>query len=318
MNDYPEDSLNLNIDTADHSMISIYLKDIGQYKLLTAQEELELSKKILAGDDAAKGKMIRANLRLVVKIAKNYAHFGLPLMDLIAEGNMGLIKAVERFDPSKGGKLSTYASWWIKQYIKRALSNQTKTIRLPIHLVERLTKIRRAIQAFQEKHDREPTNEEIGLELGVSTNKIAHLRQISVTPASLEAPSSPDHEESLGQIVPDDKQMSPSEKFSRKSLKQDLYHLLDQLDPREARILKMRFGIGYEQPLTLDETGLQLDITRERVRQIQDEAIVHLRRLLKDQEAIFSQEEIAVNQTTQNRLIILKEFAQQLEKIKKH
>src|SRR4026208_1012366 len=185
--------------------IKIYLREIGQIPLLTPEQEIELAAKIKVGDKAARSLMIRSNLRLVVKIAHDYANLGLPLLDLISEGNIGLIKAVERFDPRKGGKLSTYAAWWIKQSIKRALANQSKTIRLPVHLVDKISKMRRTAMQLTEQLGREPTDEELAAELQIPTSKVAHLKSVSVRPASLDAPIGEDGDSAtFGEIVGDD------------------------------------------------------------------------------------------------------------------
>src|SRR2546422_2470067 len=190
--------------------IKIYLREIGQIPLLTPDQEIDLAAKIKKGDREARALMIKANLRLVVKIAHDYSNLGLPLLDLVSEGNIGLIKAVERFDPRKGGKLSTYAAWWIKQSIKRALANQSKTIRLPVHLVDKISKMRRTAMALTEQLGREPTDEELAAELQVPTSKVAHLKSVSVRPASLDAPIGEDGDSAtFGDIVGDDNAVSP-------------------------------------------------------------------------------------------------------------
>src|SRR6202451_1213504 len=192
------------------SGIKIYLREIGQIPLLTPAQEIELAAKIKKGDKAARSLMIRSNLRLVVKIAHDYANLGLPLLDLISEGNIGLMKAVERFDPAKGGKLSTYAAWWIKQSIKRALANQSKTIRLPVHLIDKIYKLYRASLKLTEEFGREPTDEELAIELQIPTSKVAHLKSVSVRPASLDAPVGEDGDSAtFGEIVGDDNAISP-------------------------------------------------------------------------------------------------------------
>src|SRR5216110_420778 len=203
--------------------IKIYLREIGQIPLLTPQQEIELAAKIKRGDKEARALMIRSNLRLVVKIAHDYKDFGLPLLDLISEGNIGLIKAVERFDPRKGGKLSTYAAWWIKQSIKRALANQSKTIRLPVHLVDKISKMRRTAMKLTEELGREPTDEELAIELQIPTAKVAHLKSVSVRPASLDAPIGEEGDSAtFGEIVGDDNAVSPYEGLREKNLNADL------------------------------------------------------------------------------------------------
>src|SRR6187200_2726984 len=198
--------------------IKIYLREIGQIPLLTPEQEIELAAKIKKGDREARALMIRSNLRLVVKIAHDYENIGLPLLDLISEGNIGLIKAVERFDPSKGARLSTYASWWIKQSIKRALANQSKTIRLPVHMVDKISKMNRAARLLQEQLGREPTDEELAEEMGIPTTKVGWMRMAAVRPASLDAPIGDDGSDSFGDLVPDEKADSPREMFEEKAL----------------------------------------------------------------------------------------------------
>src|SRR5207248_3033769 len=214
--------------------IKIYLREIGQIPLLTPEQEIELAAKIKKGDREARALMIRSNLRLVVKIAHDYANLGLPLLDLINEGNIGLMKAVERFDPAKGGKLSTYGAWWIKQSIKRALANQSKTIRLPVHLVDKISKMRRTAMALTEQLGREPTDEELAAELQIPTSKVAHLKSVSVRPASLDAPIGEEGDSAtFGEIVGDDNAVSPFEGLREKNLNNDLSAMVNSLDKRE-------------------------------------------------------------------------------------
>jgi RNA polymerase primary sigma factor len=212
--------------------------------------------------------MIRANLRLVVKIAHDYSNFGLPMPDLISEGNIGLIKAVERFDPAKGGKLSTYAAWWIKQSIKRALANQSKTIRLPVHLVDKIAKVRRLAATMSEELGREPTDEELADEVGISAPKLAQLRTVSLRPASLDAPVSEDDGKELGETVGDLEAPNPHEQLSDSNMLEELGEVLGVLDPRERRIIASRFGLDGEVPKTLEEVGKRFGVTRERIRQL--------------------------------------------------
>ena len=257
------------VPSSERNVMRTYMQEIGKTPLLTPKEEVELAARIKKGDKEARDRMISANLRLVVKIAHDYNNFGLPLLDLISEGNIGLIKAVERFDPSKGGKLSTYAAWWIKQAIKRALANQSKTIRLPVHLVDKIAKMRKVISKLSESLDREPTDEEVAYEMGVSANRIAHLKSVSVRPSSLDAPIGEDGDTNFGDLIGDEMQSTPLENFQQKSTYSDIQSVIDLLDPREGEIIRLRFGLDGNHPLTLEEVGEKFDITRERVRQIQ-------------------------------------------------
>lgn len=261
-----------------------YLRDIAQFPLLTVEEEVALAKRIRKGDHEAKAKMIRSNLRLVVKIARDYSNIGLPLLDLISEGNIGLIKAVERFDPRKGGKLSTYAAWWIKQSIKRALANQSKTIRLPVHLVDKIAKIRRVAVQMTEELGREPTDEELSEELGITVAKVAALKAASVRPASLDATIGDDDSTELIEIVGDAEAQDPFEMLRDKNLHDEVGDLLDILDERERRILNSRFGLDGSTPRTLEEVGEKFGVTRERIRQLQNIALGKLRRALGKKE----------------------------------
>jgi RNA polymerase primary sigma factor len=264
--------------------IKIYLREIGQIKLITPQEEIQLAAKIKRGDKNARSKMIKANLRLVVKIAHDYANLGLPLLDLISEGNIGLMKAVERFDPAKGAKLSTYAAWWIKQSIKRALANQAKTIRLPVHLVDKISKIKRTATQLSEELGREPTDQELADKMNIPRAKIAQLRTISIRPASLDAPIGEDEDTQFSEIVRDEMAATPFEMLREKTLRQDIKDLLVDLDPREAEILASRFGLDGNKPKTLEEVGRKFKVTRERVRQIQNIALNKLRRMMEKQD----------------------------------
>jgi RNA polymerase primary sigma factor len=266
--------------------IKLYLREIGQVQLLTPQQEVELAARIKKGDKKARELMIKANLRLVVKIARDYEGIGLPLLDLISEGNIGLMKAVERFDPSKGGKLSTYGSWWIKQAIKRALANQSKTIRLPVHLVDKISKMRRAAMKLQEVFGREPTDEEVADELGISASRVAQLRTAAIRPASLDAPIGDEDSNNFAEIVQDENAFSPYEELEDKTVIQMLQDMVEKLDPREATILAARFGMdGNTAGLTLEQVGEKFGVTRERVRQIQNIALRKLRRMIEKIEA---------------------------------
>ena len=264
--------------------IKIYLREIGQIALLTPKDEIRLAARIKKGDKQARADMIKANLRLVVKIAHDYSNYGLPLLDLISEGNIGLMKAVERFDPKKGGKLSTYAAWWIKQSIKRALANQSKTIRLPVHLVDKISKMKRAGHKLSERLGREPTDQELADVLGVPRAKVAQLRTISIRPASLDAPIGEDDATEFSEIVGDENALSPFELLRDKTLRQEVRDILEELEPREAEILTLRFGLDGNKPKTLEEVGRKFKVTRERVRQIQNIALTKLRRVMDKQD----------------------------------
>jgi RNA polymerase primary sigma factor len=266
--------------------IKLYLREIGQVKLLTPQEEIELAARIKRGDKKAREQMIKANLRLVVKIAHDYDGLGLPLLDLINEGNIGLMKAVERFDPAKGGKLSTYAAWWIKQSIKRALANQAKTIRLPVHLVDKISKMRRVALKLQEELGREPTDEELGEELGMSAARVAQLRTAAIRPASLDAPIGDDDSNNFSEIVEDERAVTPYKQLEEKTAFLMLEDLIKRLDEREATILRYRFGLDGGTERTLEEVGEKFGVTRERIRQIQNIALAKLRRMIEKLEAV--------------------------------
>src|SRR6516162_8919017 len=264
--------------------IKIYLQEISGTPLLTVQEEIELAARIKEGDQKARAWMIKANLRLVVKIAHDYSNFGLPFLDLISEGNIGLIKAVERFDPGKGGKLSTYSAWWIKQSIKRALANQSKTIRLPVHLVDKISKMRRVSLQMSEELGREPTDEELGDEIGIASGKVSQLKTVSIRPASLDAPISDDDSTEFGEIVGDEEAQTPFELLRDKNLRNEVGGLLDVLDDREKKIIFQRFGLDGGKPKTLEEVGKKFGVTRERIRQLQNIALSKLRRALSKKE----------------------------------
>jgi len=266
------------------SGIKIYLREIGQISLLTPAQEIELAARIKLGDKEARSMMIRANLRLVVKIAHDYANLGLPLLDLISEGNIGLMKAVERFDPAKGGKLSTYAAWWIKQSIKRALANQSKTIRLPVHLVDKISKMRRVSLQMSEELGREPSDDELAEEVGLSVSKVSQLKTVAIRPASLDAPISEDDSTEFGEIVGDDDAFTPFELLRDKNLMMEVDGLLTVLDDRERKIIYSRFGLDGGRPKTLEEVGRKFGVTRERIRQLQNIALSKLRRALQKKE----------------------------------
>jgi RNA polymerase primary sigma factor len=261
--------------------IRLYLREIGQVKLLTPDEEIQLAARIKKGDKKAREHMIKANLRLVVKIARDYEGIGLPLLDLISEGNIGLMKAVERFDPAKGGKLSTYGSWWIKQSIKRALANQSKTIRLPVHLVDKISKMRRTALKLQEMLGHEPTDEELADEMGMTASRIRLMRQASIRPASLDAPIGDDDSNNFSDIVQDENATSPYDNLEDKTVVGMLQEMVKHLDDREATILRFRFGLDGGSEKTLEEVGAKFGVTRERVRQIQNLALKKLRKMIE-------------------------------------
>lgn len=296
------------LPSTDRNVMRTYMQEIGKTPLLTKEEEVHLAERIKEGDKAARDQMISANLRLVVKIAHDYNNFGLPLLDLISEGNIGLVKAVERFDPSKGGKLSTYAAWWIKQSIKRALANQSKTIRLPVHLVDRIAKMRKTTAQLADELDREPTDEEIAYAMDMPVNKIAHLKSVSVRPSSLDAPVGEDGDTTFGELVGDENEATPFENLQEKTMSNDIKSIISQLEPREAEIIQLRFGLDGSHPLTLEEVGERFQITRERVRQIQNIALHKMRRVMTDNERQRTKEEIHQDNIQQKKMEVLQEF----------
>jgi RNA polymerase primary sigma factor len=267
------------------SAIKLYLKEIGEVPLLTPEEEVELAARIKKGDKKAREQMIKANLRLVVKIAHDYENYGLPLLDLISEGNIGLMKAVERFDPAKGGKLSTYAAWWIKQAIKRALANQAKTIRLPVHLVDKIARMRRVAMQLQEELGREPTDEELAEEMGLSTSRVALMRSAGIRPASLDAPIGDDDNNTYSELIADEQATNPYDRLEDETVRDMLRELMKSLDKREAEILSYRFGLDGGPERTLEEVGEKFHVTRERIRQIQNIALRKLRRMIEKLES---------------------------------
>ncbi|MBK1881620.1 RNA polymerase sigma factor RpoD/SigA [Luteolibacter pohnpeiensis] len=266
------------------SSLKLYLREISKTPLLTTEEEVALAARIKEGDPEARAHMIRANLRLVVKIAQDYSSYGLPVTDLISEGNIGLMKAVERFDPEKGGKLSTYAAWWIKQSIKRALANQSKTIRLPVHMVDKIAKMRRISTMLAEALGREPTDEELAEEVGLPRRKLAMLKQASQRPTSLDAPINEGEATEYGEVIGDERAVNPLDMLSDKNLHGELDGLLSVLDDRERRIIDDRFGLSGHTPLTLEEVGREFGVTRERIRQLQNSALTKMRRALRKKE----------------------------------
>jgi RNA polymerase sigma factor, sigma-70 family len=266
--------------TADTSL-KLYLREIGKVKLLGPEDEVRLAARIRKGDRKAREQMIKANLRLVVKIARDYEGLGLPLLDLISEGNIGLMKAVERFDPAKGGKLSTYGSWWIKQSMKRALANQSKTIRLPVHMVDKISKMNRAARRLQEVLGREPTDEELAEELHIKPARVAMMRMAATRPASLDAPVGDADNGTFAEVVRDENADDPFEELQAKGVTGMLKHLVTNLTDREANILRARYGMEGGRMKTLEEIGAEWGITRERARQVQNNALRKLRAMIE-------------------------------------
>jgi RNA polymerase primary sigma factor len=268
---------NIPMESVPGDTLQLYLREIGRVKLLTPDEEITLAKRIRRGDKKAREQMITANLRLVVKIARDYEGLGLPLLDLINEGNIGLMKGVERFDSNKGAKLSTYASLWIKQAIRRALSNQSKTIRLPVHVLEKMTHIRRAEVKLREMLDREPTDEEVADNLGLNTRRIRRYREAARAPVSLDSPISIGDSTSISEHVADPNAAAPFDDIVKHNDSELMREVLATLNARESRILSMRFGLDNGRPKTLEEVGERLGVTRERIRQIQEQALQKMR-----------------------------------------
>ncbi len=267
--------------------IKLYLREIAETPLITVQEEIVLAARIKRGDKAAAEHMIKANLRFVVKISRDYDGLGLPLLDLINEGNMGLMKAVARFDPAKGGKLSTYAAWWIKQSIKRALANQSKTIRLPVHLVDKISKMRYAAMRLQEEFGREPSDDELAHELGMTPARVSQLRTAAIRPASLDAPvGDDDNSDTLGDLVEDEHAHTPYQDLEEKTVTLMLREMVATLSPREEEILRFRFGLDGGAEKTLEDVGVRFGVTRERVRQIQNIALLRLRKMIERVERV--------------------------------
>lgn len=265
--------------------LRLYCREISETPLLTPAQEVKLAARIKRGDEEARSHMIKANLRLVVKIAQDYSNLGLPLGDLIAEGNIGLMKAVERFDPKKGGKLSTYAAWWIKQCMKRALANQGRTIRLPVHMKEKISKMTRIAGHLTEELGREPSVEEIAELTGIPAQKLTALTEAAMRPASLDAPMGDDDSRmTFGETVRDTAIISPDDRMSGADMVEQLGELLGELDERERRIIDLRFGLDGRRSRTLVEVGKEFGVTRERIRQLQNVALTKMRRALSRME----------------------------------
>ena len=257
--------------------VRMYLREIGKIPLLTFEEELDLAKKILEGDEDAKKKLAESNLRLVVSIAKKYVGRGMLFLDLIQEGNMGLIKAVEKFDYTKGFKFSTYATWWIRQAITRAIADQARTIRIPVHMVETINKLIRTSRHLLQQLGREPTPEEIAEEMEISVEKVAEIQKIAQDPVSLETPIGEEDDSHLGDFIQDEDSPAPHDAASYTLLKEQLEEVMSTLTPREAKVLKLRFGLEDGKSRTLEEVGSQFNVTRERIRQIEAKALRKLR-----------------------------------------
>jgi len=274
----------LERDTYDeNSGLILYLQEVGRTPLLTPQEEIQLAKRIKRGDAKAREQMIKANLRLVVKIARGYENYGLPLLDLINEGNIGLMKGVERFDPAKGAKFSTYGAWWIKQSIRRALANQSKTIRLPVHVVDKVSHIRRTAIKLQEILGVEPDDDQIAEELGIPTARVRQYRAAAVAPMSLDSPLGEDSDNRVSDIIADERAGSPFEAMAGRADIHLLREVLAQLPSREASILALRFNLDGKAngDATLEDVGKKFGVTRERIRQIQQSALIKLRKMME-------------------------------------
>ena len=257
--------------------VRMYLKEIGKVPLLTADEEIELAKRMEQGDEEAKRKLAEANLRLVVSIAKRYVGRGMLFLDLIQEGNLGLIKAVEKFDYRKGYKFSTYATWWIRQAITRAIADQARTIRIPVHMVETINKLIRVSRQLLQEYGREPQPEEIAAEMGISEEKVREIIKIAQEPVSLETPIGEEEDSHLGDFIPDDEAPAPAEAAAFTLLREQLMGVLSTLTPREEKVLRLRFGLDDGRARTLEEVGKEFKVTRERIRQIEAKALRKIR-----------------------------------------
>ena len=270
-----------NVDAFADDSVRLYLREIGKIPLLTPEEEADLAQRIVKGDKAAKDKMVESNMRLVVSIAKRYSGRGLDFLDLIQEGNTGLLRAVEKFDPAKGFKFSTYATWWVRQAITRAIADQARTIRIPVHMVETINKVLRTTRKLTTELNREPTNEEIAEELHMEPEKVDYVMRIKQDIASLDASvgrEGDDEDSVLGDFVEDEERDSPEDSAANQILKEQLSEIIATLTDREQKIIRLRFGIGGGRPHTLEEVGAEFDVTRERIRQIEAKALSKLRK----------------------------------------
>jgi RNA polymerase primary sigma factor len=267
----------------ENSGLTLYLQEVGRTPLLTPAEEILLAKRIKRGNAEAREQMIKANLRLVVKIARGYENYGLPLLDLINEGNIGLMKGVERFDPAKGAKFSTYGAWWIKQAMRRALANQSKTIRLPVHVVDKISHIRRTAMKLQEVLGVEPDDDQIAQELGISTARVRQYRTAAIAPMSLDSPLGEDSDNHISDVIADERAGSPFEAMAGRADVGVLREVLTKLPPRESAILALRYNLGGKAngDATLEDVGKKFGVTRERIRQIQQSALIKLRKMIE-------------------------------------
>ena len=278
-NDVLADDIDLSIPEgiSIDDPVRMYLKEIGKVPLLTAEEEIEIAKRLEQGDESAKQKLAEANLRLVVSIAKRYVGRGMLFLDLIQDGNLGLIKAVDKFDYRKGFKFSTYATWWIRQAITRAIADQARTIRIPVHMVETINKLIRVSRQLLQEYGREPTPEEIAREMNISEAKVREIIKIAQEPVSLETPIGEEEDSHLGDFIPDEDAPAPAEAASFALMKEQLMDVLDTLTPREEKVLRLRFGLDDGHQRTLEEVGKEFNVTRERIRQIEAKALRKLR-----------------------------------------
>lgn len=276
-NDLELDTFDDISELADDS-VRMYLREIGRIPLLTWDEEVDLAKKVAGGDKQAKKRLAEANMRLVVSIAKRYIGRGLDLLDLIQEGNTGLIRAVEKFDYTRGYKFSTYATWWIRQAITRAIADQARTIRIPVHMVETINKLIRTERKLVQELGREPLPEEIAVEMGIEVEKVNHILKIKQEPVSIESPIGEEEDSRLADFIEDRESVSPDEAATYQLLKEHINEVLELLTPREQRILKMRFGLDGGRSHTLEETGQEFGVTRERIRQIESKALLKLKK----------------------------------------
>ena len=276
--DVPTDEDSSSSDTVNtDDPVKVYLKEIGRVPLLSGDEEIELAERMATGDAAARQRLSEANLRLVVSIAKRYVGRGMQFLDLIQEGNLGLIKAVEKFDHTKGFKFSTYATWWIRQAITRAIADQARTIRIPVHMVETINRVKKVSSQLLHKNGHEPSAEEIAKEIDMSVEKVREILRVSQEPVSLETPIGEEEDSHLGDFIPDDDAPSPVDAASHTLLKEQLGNVLGTLTPREEKVLRLRFGLEDGRSRTLEEVGKEFNVTRERIRQIEAKALRKLR-----------------------------------------
>ena len=257
--------------------VKLYLKDIGKVPLLTPEQEVELAKRIMDGDEEAKSKLCEANLRLVISIAKRYSGKNMQFLDLIQEGNLGLLKAVEKFDYTKGFRFSTYATWWIRQSITRALADQARTIRIPVHMVETINRLGRESKKLLQELGREPTTEELAERLGMPACKVSEIQKIALDPISLESPIGEEEDSKIADFIEDDTSVSPMENATRSMLRGQLLSVIDTLTPREQKVIRLRYGLDDGNPKTLEQVGQEFNVTRERIRQIEAKALRKLR-----------------------------------------